>query len=169
MLSATSLQVALTTAVLHAVKNIITFLCGRAELERHMLFISLCLFPSAFLAESLPEGRGFGDGKSQRADDLHMLGDIPWWYDWNLNPTNETAKVDNGAEFVAMTWGKEHRGIPLKKWLESWTPHVSTRHLLGFNEPNLRKQSNLTTSEVRLICYFVSPLLADVNITSAAS
>ena len=125
----------------------------------HMLVIFLALFPTPFLAESPPEGRGFGDGKSQQAQDLHMLGDIAWWYDWSLSPNNETAKVDNGAEFVAMAWGKRHHGVPLNKWLSSWIPHASTRHLLGFNEPNLRRQSNLTTNEVREICNSVSLLL----------
>ena len=37
--------------------------------------------------------------------------------------------------------------MALARYLGDWTAHSSTTHLLGFNEPNLRHQSNLTAKQ----------------------
>eukprot|EP01046_Picozoa_sp_COSAG06_P005605 COSAG06_NODE_251_length_19092_cov_52.770126_18_plen_235_part_00 len=89
-------------------------------------------------------GRGVGDGKSQLAEDMRLLGGLSWWYDWGLVPSAGTTAPDQ--EFVAMAWGAGHKGQPLQEYLGNWTPHPTTKHLLGFNEPNLRHQSNLNAS-----------------------
>jgi len=93
-------------------------------------------------------GRGFGDGKSQRPEDLALLAGPSWWYDWGLEPSGAApAAGGSGQEFVAMAWGKAPDGVPLELALQRWAPHPTTKHLLGFNEPNLRSQSNLSAAE----------------------
>lgn len=57
-----------------------------------------------------------------------------WWYDWGLAPGVECA----GREFVPMVWG----AITATPKLAGDSPW-----LLGFNEPNLAGQSNLTPAE----------------------
>ena len=47
----------------------------------------------------------------------------------------------NSSRSVAMVWGDRTVAE-----LDDWVPHASTTHLLGFNEPNLRHQSNLTAA-----------------------
>ena len=87
-------------------------------------------------------GRGFGDGKSQEPIDTSLLSSSSWWYSWGLNPiiVDNTSKAMNFTqEFVAMVWGRKKMPD-----LEDWTPHPSTKHLLGFYEPNLHSQSNFT-------------------------
>ena len=91
-------------------------------------------------------GRGVGDGKSQRPEDMQLLSGLGWWYDWGLSPQPSSSTTGSSQEFVAMAWGAHHKGEPLKKYLADWTPHPSTKHLLGFNEPNLRHQSNLSAA-----------------------
>ena len=86
-------------------------------------------------------GRGFGDGKTALPEDPLLLSGPSWWYGWGLSPSINTSFPQ---EFVAMAWGAHHKGVPLERYLAAWTPHPSTKHLLGFNEPNLRHQSNLT-------------------------
>ena len=86
-------------------------------------------------------GRGFGDGKTALPEDPLLLSGPSWWYGWGLSPSINTSFPQ---EFVAMAWGAKHKGVPLERYLAAWTPHPSTKHLLGFNEPNLRHQSNLT-------------------------
>lgn len=60
-------------------------------------------------------GRGVGDGKSQLAEDMKLLGGVSWWYDWGLVPAAGTTSP--GQEFVAMAWGAQHKGEPLKQCL----------------------------------------------------
>ena len=62
-----------------------------------MVFIASALFQAVLLAAPPPKGRGFGDGKSERAEDLHLLSNIPWWYDWGLSPRNATTKTKTTA------------------------------------------------------------------------
>ena len=101
-------------------------------------------------AAPVSRGRGVGDGKSQRlgphGSDMQLLSGLGWWYNWGLSPDPSTSTTGPTQEFVAMAWGGQHKHVPLKKYLEDWTPHSSTKHLLGFNEPNLRHQSNLSAA-----------------------
>jgi hypothetical protein len=58
-----------------------------------------------------PSGRGVGDGKAQLAGDMRLLRGLSWWYDWGLTPYDTVTPP--GMEFVAMVWGKQHKGQPL--------------------------------------------------------
>ncbi|MDA8532021.1 glycoside hydrolase family protein [bacterium] len=77
---------------------------------------------------------------------MQLLSGLGWWYNWGLSPQASTSTTGPTQEFVAMAWGGQHKHEPLKKYLDDWTPHPSTKHLLGFNEPNLRHQSNLSAA-----------------------
>jgi len=87
-------------------------------------------------------GRGYGDGRNTKAEDARLLGGTSWWYSWGLNPPAGDAGGTFDQEFVAMAWGAKQADA-----IASWVPHSSTKHLLGFNEPNLRHQSNLTAAQ----------------------
>jgi hypothetical protein len=90
-------------------------------------------------------GRGVGDGKWQRAEDMQLLSGLTWWYDWGLTPDPQ---ANFTQEFVAMAWGRRLQGgKSLQYLLDEWTPHSSTHTLLGFNEPNLHRQSNMSASD----------------------
>lgn len=93
-------------------------------------------------------GRGFGAGVNKGAPkpiDFELLDSTSWWYDWSLNPSPGVGPFKQ--EFVAMAWGAKHKGVPLAERLKGWVPHPSTKTLLGFNEPNLAHQSNLTPEQ----------------------
>ena len=49
-----------------------------------------------------PTGRGVGDGKSGRAEDLHLLSSLSWYYSWGLSPSPQIANTSFPQEFVAM-------------------------------------------------------------------
>jgi len=104
-----------------------------------LLLCTLLMSPALVAAT----GRGFSDSKkTQRSEDLRLLAGTSWWYDWGLSPVfNDT---NTAHEFVAMAWGSHKKGVPIDQVLDQWTPHPSTKTLLGFNEPNLGGQSNLT-------------------------
>ena len=85
--------------------------------------------------------RGFGGVSSYaQVSDMMLLAATSWWYDWGL--TTPSSEFNNAAqEFVPMLWGK---GSLAK--LDGFAPGNGTTSLLGFNEPNLHTQSNLTAT-----------------------
>jgi len=81
-------------------------------------------------------------GQLCRETDLLAMNKLPWWYNWGLDVNDIFQNVSFTSEFVPMLWGpKKMAG------LDSWTPHPSATRLLGFNEPNMALQSNLTANE----------------------
>jgi len=96
--------------------------------------------PLFLLITTTPAQRGFGDGKSGKPVDLRLLSGVPWFYSWGLTPhPNMTTGVQ---EFVPMVWGaKKTEDLP------TWMPPPRSTALLGFNEPNLHGQANLTPAQ----------------------
>ena len=72
--------------------------------------------------------------------DLDLLP-LPWWYAWHYN--NQSSRT--GAEFVPMVWGRND--IAKVKLDQVPSYEDGSRFLLGFNEPNIRTQSNITAAE----------------------
>lgn len=62
---------------------------------------------------------------------------ISWWYDWGN--TASAGTLGAGIEFVPMIWGGGAR--------TSGPIPAGSHHLLGFNEPNFKAQSNLTPTD----------------------
>jgi putative glycosyl hydrolase len=60
---------------------------------------------------------------------------ISWWYNWASKPPGGG---DVSIEFVPMIWGGASLGESIP---------VASKYLLGFNEPDLVKQSNLTEQQ----------------------
>jgi len=85
--------------------------------------------------------RGFGAAVAYATagDAAALSGSTAWWYDWSLNMPD--ADNDTQQEFVPMVWGKSKLS-----GLTDFTPVSGTTAILGFNEPNLHTQSNLTAS-----------------------
>lgn len=78
-------------------------------------------------------------------DDLSVALDAPqpvsWAYSWAINPAAPCPQLASGlANFVPMVWGQKDVNVTL-----NFTAGV--RFLLGFNEPNGAKQSDLTPAE----------------------
>ncbi|CCX05722.1 hypothetical protein FPQ18DRAFT_106351 [Pyronema domesticum] len=65
-------------------------------------------------------------------------GDISWAYNWNMEPQSRV----QGREYVPMLWGP--------KMFSEWSKNANTaiksgaKNLLGFNEPDLHEQSNMS-------------------------
>ena len=98
-------------------------------------FPLLCLLSVTVTAQ-----RGFGDGKYGKSVDLKLLSGVPWFYSWGLTP--HPGLTDGVQEFVPMVWGgKKTEELP------TWVPPPHSTALLGFNEPNLHGQANLTPSQ----------------------
>eukprot|EP00931_Biecheleriopsis_adriatica_P114676 TRINITY_DN90595_c0_g1_i1.p1 TRINITY_DN90595_c0_g1~~TRINITY_DN90595_c0_g1_i1.p1 ORF type:complete len:515 (+),score=85.05 TRINITY_DN90595_c0_g1_i1:61-1605(+) len=88
--------------------------------------------------------------KSGGCIDAHYdAGDVDlvkynWWYNWGTS-IDPLQRLENSrasfAEFVPMVWGRSELDTVSEKLPED------ARTILGFNEPNMHKQSNMTPSE----------------------
>ena len=98
-------------------------------------------------APPLPSKRGVGGAASlTQAGDLAALAGVAWFYDWSLEPPAPYANDSYAQEFVPMVWGADATDD-----LASFEPRATSTALLGFNEPNLRSQANLTAAGVRRV------------------
>jgi len=73
------------------------------------------------------------------ADFSSLMSNLPWYYEWSPAPDSVSATSKGNVEFVPMIWG----GQGVMSALSS-IPSLGTKYLLGFNEPNIGTQSNLT-------------------------
>jgi hypothetical protein len=68
---------------------------------------------------------------------MDLIPSYAWWYNWHYEPRHTYPKA---MEYVPMIWGrdsvKDIGAIP-----------ANTKYLLGFNEPNIILQSNMTAAE----------------------
>ncbi len=108
-----------------------------------LLPIALAILASATTGAAK---RGLADSSrlpSYCADLALFLPSTTWTYSWGPSPPNTSCALVNNStlhfHFEPMIWGK--RSV-------SETPFTtSATHILGFNEPNGAKQSNLTPDE----------------------
>ncbi|CAG8360802.1 unnamed protein product [Penicillium salamii] len=71
---------------------------------------------------------------------LHRSGTISWAYNWAMSELNE---LPFGVEFVPMLWGAE-----FDHWIELTESSLAngSTYLLGFNEPDISSQENMSPS-----------------------
>lgn len=107
-----------------------------------------CTAPSATSAQTTPSRKkGFC---TLVRDDQIWLDKIKalnakWFYSWGPIRPQE---VPEGVEFTPMIWGKYNAKRPvLLERLAAAHRRGEIRHLLGFNEPDGRDQSNLSVEE----------------------
>lgn len=114
-------------------------------MSSRMLFVLLASRARALVTPppALPSKRGVGGAASlAMSGDLATLSGVAWYYDWSLTPPDAYANDSVAQEFVPMVWGASALDD-----LATFAPLPSASALLGFNEPNLRSQSNLTAAQ----------------------
>lgn len=110
---------------------------------------SYCLFLvplllAVFIQGSVKKGVGVGP-RSFLCDDFKALNNMFWWYDWgaNLNTIKKYSNCSNIDQYVdnyvPMIWGRWN--------ILNTTIPSQAAYILGFNEPNHFKQSNLTPEQ----------------------
>lgn len=79
--------------------------------------------------------------------DLPLLSPaISWAYNWG-NDQNSTAALwfdTNEMDFCPMCWNGNYNANKIREYVEE---HPNTKYLLGFNEPNLTDQCNMTPAQ----------------------
>lgn len=81
------------------------------------------------------------------ADDLPLLTDaISWDYNWgnDQNALAATWMDDEQVEYCPMCWNNSYNADRIRAYVQA---HPSTKYLLGYNEPNLKDQANMTPAQ----------------------
>jgi Glycosyl hydrolase catalytic core len=125
--------------------------CGSSDLEP-------IREPASEAGLAMPEGGGQGDAEVARDTGAPPAGSckrgiaanaapsagfaptatspgVSWWYNWANQPPGGG---DQSIEFVPMIWGGQSLGQPIPS---------GSKYLLGFNEPDLASQANLTAQK----------------------
>ncbi|MBQ2541411.1 MAG: carbohydrate-binding protein [Paludibacteraceae bacterium] len=90
--------------------------------------------------------RGVAFSFSQ-VEDLPLLTDaISWDYNWG-NDQNSLAATwmdEEHVEYCPMCWSNNYNADRIRAYVQA---HPSTKYLLGYNEPNLKDQANMTPTQ----------------------
>ena len=108
------------------------------------------LFTAAAAVVAAPSKRGLSAAHSPAhaatfCADLaaaQTAGTLSWTYSWALSPPDESCGALRAVPFEPMIWGAKDARNASGLWLSP-----QTTHLLAFNEPNGKDQSNLTPAE----------------------
>ena len=83
----------------------------------------------------------------KKIDDLPLLSPaISWSYNWG-NAQNASAALwfdTNEMDYCPMCWSGSYSADKIREYVKE---HPNTKYLLGFNEPNLTDQCNMTPSQ----------------------
>lgn len=85
-------------------------------------------------------------GSFQMENDAALLGKgVSWSYDWSHNYPSYSAQMDaQDMIFLPMVW---NAGINEQQIINYAQDHPDAKYLLGYNEPNLTDQANMTPSQ----------------------
>lgn len=103
-----------------------------------------CATSTSPISSRLPAKRGIGMGTkpgSQWREKLQLSG-ARWFYSWNRVPPEN---IPAGVKFIPMVWN----GRPGNSYAElgKQLRAAGYTELLGFNEPDQKKQGNMTVEE----------------------
>ncbi len=83
----------------------------------------------------------------KQVEDLPLLSpSCSWAYNWGNTQTGDAALWfdTNDMDFCPMTWNANYSADKICEYVKA---HPKTQYLLGFNEPNLTDQCNMTPAE----------------------
>ena len=101
----------------------------------------------------------------KKIDDLPLLSPaISWSYNWG-NDQNASAALwfdTNEMDFCPMCWNNSYSADKIREYVKE---HPNTKYLLGFNEPNLTDQCNMTPSQAAQYWPQVVALAKELNLS----
>lgn len=89
--------------------------------------------------------RGVSFSINNLTDALLLSECIAWHYNWGNTPANTgdvaTFLAGEGIDYCPMCWSGNYNADRIRNYVKD---HPETQYLLGFNEPNLTDQANMT-------------------------
>ena len=117
------------------------------------------------VVEAMPKSakRGVAFSFTQVTDLPLMSPYISWDYNWGNTPSNDAAMWfdANEMDFCPMCWNGNYNADAIRAFVAA---HPNTKYLLGFNEPNLTDQANMTPSKAAELWPPVVALAKELNL-----
>ena len=111
-----------------------------------LLATALLASPAGALAKSFK--RGVGENQFALDGQMSPLAPgVSWYYNWANTPAKGyqgSVIAFEGMDFVPMVWNANYSADNIREYVKS---HPGVKYLLGFNEPNFKKQANMTPAE----------------------
>jgi len=117
-----------------------------------VIAVSLAASSTAFAvhpwANSAKRGVGMSLAPANQAANLVKLDDldVPWFYSWGAEPLSGFPSLPAGTAFVPMSWGRHAPANNQATWTAGGQAGLYDT-LLGFNEPDLASQANMSVTE----------------------
>ena len=107
--------------------------------------------------------RGVAFSFTQVTDLPLMSPYISWDYNWGNTPSNDAAMWfdANEMDYCPMCWNGNYNADAIRAFVAA---HPNTKYLLGFNEPNLTDQANMTPSKAAELWPPVVALAKELNL-----
>ena len=102
--------------------------------------------PTPAQAQAKSPKRGVAYGFTSVADLKALAPGLSWWYNWAPAPDAAVASAyaGLGTEFAPLQWDKILNGTTVTADQLAARIPAGAKYLLGFNEPNFKRQGNLT-------------------------
>ena len=122
--------------------------------NRPIIVLAVCvaMASSSFALEpwgtSAKRGIGMPLGQPNQGANLAKLDalDVPWFYSWSAEPASGFGVLPTGTSFVPMSWGRFAPANHQATWTAGGIAGLYDT-LLGFNEPDLASQSNISVND----------------------
>lgn len=107
--------------------------------------------------------RGVAFSFTQVTDLPLMSPYISWDYNWGNTPSNDAALWfdSNEMDYCPMCWNGNYNADAIRAFVAA---HPNTKYLLGFNEPNLTDQANMTPAQAAALWPPVVALAKELNL-----
>ena len=117
------------------------------------------------VVDAMPKSakRGVAFSFTQVTDLPLMSPYISWDYNWGNTPSNDAAMWfdANEMDYCPMCWNGNYNADAIRAFVAA---HPNTKYLLGFNEPNLTDQANMTPSKAAELWPPVVALAKELNL-----
>ncbi len=128
-------------------------------------FILLFGTSSDIQAQKRSEKRGISQNGFTYPEEITSLSPgVSWYYNWGITPSSieeEVVGPGTSMEFVPMAWNGNFDEQKLRDYLNS---HSGVKYILGFNEPNFKKQANMTPTQAAEIWPTLEKIADDFNL-----
>jgi hypothetical protein len=122
----------------------------------------ICIFICIATVSSKLIYRGVATNSWGGCEDLILLSNISWYYNWGLTPTSSIQGCSFGSryiEYVPMV----HAAADVTPDLVSKLP-PGTKYLMSFNEPNFSSQGNLSPAQAATLWLQVEQQLSKAGL-----
>ena len=113
--------------------------------------------------------RGVSFSITNLTDAFLLSESISWYYNWGNTPNGDAQTIqfleENNIDYCPMCWSGSYSADRIRNFVKA---HPNTKYLLGFNEPNLTDQANMTPAQAAALWPAVVRLAKELNLQLGA-